>query len=122
MTCTVEGCDRKLYARGWCNLHYQRSRKYGRLHLVQPPGRNKYTAEPTLLGRWMHKVRVIPCGGCWEWVGYIDVQTGYGRINVDGEAKWAHRVGYELNVGPIPEGLHVDHLCRNHRCVNPCSP
>ena len=118
MTAHCSECDRKHYARGWCTVHYDRWRRTGRLHLVRPLCSPKST-EPTLLGRWMEKVRVIPCGGCWEWVAYIDKATGYGRIGVAGEVRWAHRVSYELNVGPIPDGLVIDHLCRNRSCVNP---
>lgn len=57
--------------------------------------------------------------GCWLWIGYRD-PNGYGRIT-DGDRKvhQAHRVLYELIVGPIPEGLVLDHLCRNTGCVNP---
>ena len=55
---------------------------------------------------------------CWEWTGYV-APGGYGRINVNGTPKVAHRVAYELMVGPIPEGLDLDHLCRNRACVNP---
>jgi len=45
--------------------------------------------------------------------------NGYGKVNIDGKAKLAHRVVYEALVGPIPEGLQLDHLCRNRACVNP---
>jgi hypothetical protein len=44
---------------------------------------------------------------------------GYGVLStVDGN-RYAHRLAYELLVGPIPEGLHIDHLCRRPECVNP---
>ena len=56
--------------------------------------------------------------GCWEWQGYID-RHGYGRITINYKPHSAHRVGYELFVGPIPDGLVIDHLCRNRACVNP---
>lgn len=51
---------------------------------------------------------------CWTWLSNHDGK-GYGRFK--GQA--AHRVAYELLVGPIPYGLHIDHLCRNPACVNP---
>jgi hypothetical protein len=44
---------------------------------------------------------------------------GYGKFWLDGRAQLAHRIAYELNVGPIGDGLHIDHLCRNRACVRP---
>lgn len=55
---------------------------------------------------------------CWLWTGGRQ-SSGYGSLTFDGAHKLAHRVAYELSVGPIPEGLHVDHLCRTRDCVNP---
>ena len=55
--------------------------------------------------------------GCWNWAGSLS-RYGYGRIRGKPE-RLAHRVVYELLVGPIPEGLQLDHLCRNPRCVRP---
>lgn len=56
--------------------------------------------------------------GCWEWVAG-KTGGGYGFIHIDGRPKLAHRVMYELHVGPIPQALQIDHLCRNRACVNP---
>ena len=56
--------------------------------------------------------------GCWIWTGPI-MRTGYGKIQVVGRSRLAHRVSYETFVGEIPEGLQLDHLCRNRACVNP---
>lgn len=55
--------------------------------------------------------------GCWFWTGFPS--GGYGRIRVAGVRVQAHRYSYELHVGLIPDGLQVDHLCRNRLCVNP---
>lgn len=44
---------------------------------------------------------------------------GYGRLHVEGSKVWAHRYSYEMLTGPIPDGLVIDHLCRNRACVNP---
>lgn len=68
---------------------------------------------------WLHVQRTA---GCWEWTGTRD-QRGYG-LHAETQAgvkkRWrAHRVAYTLLVGPIPDGLTLDHLCRNTSCVNP---
>jgi hypothetical protein len=66
----------------------------------------------------MEKVEKRP-SGCWEWTGHRNYQ-GYGGFGVPGQGKViAHRFAYEALVGPIPDGLQLDHLCRNRACVNP---
>ena len=52
---------------------------------------------------------------CWQWTGPSS-PLGYGYF---GRYGVAHRVAYEIAVGPIPDGLEIDHLCRNRGCVNP---
>lgn len=54
---------------------------------------------------------------CIEWEGAID-NHGYGRLNVKGKWVLAHRFAYEGSVCKIPDGLVIDHLCRNRRCIN----
>lgn len=62
--------------------------------------------------------RIIEVDGCWEWQGHIP-SDGYGRIYLEGRQWLAHRASYTAFSGPIPDGLNMDHLCRNRRCVNP---
>lgn len=56
--------------------------------------------------------------GCWEWQGWKN-DADYGYVHIDGRDQCAHRVAYKALVGPIPEGLELDHLCINPPCVNP---
>lgn len=58
---------------------------------------------------------------CWLWTGYVN-RYGYGSFRTKGIGSGtalAHRWAYEAERGPIPDGLQLDHLCRNRRCVNP---
>lgn len=85
----------------------------------------------TATGRWAHGAAVIdrllsrvsqPEGlsGCWIYTGYLS-PDGYGEIgNEDGDGHTlTHRVAYSHFKGPIPDGLQIDHLCRNRSCCNP---
>lgn len=56
--------------------------------------------------------------GCWIWMG-DRTSNGYGKLGRQGRGYLAHRWFYEQSNGPIPEGLVLDHLCRNRACVNP---
>lgn len=56
--------------------------------------------------------------GCWIWQRSLN-RAGYGAWPRRRDSSLAHRRMYELHVGPIPEGLHLDHLCRVPSCVNP---
>lgn len=60
-------------------------------------------------------------GPCWTYTGRLQV-GGYGELTTKRleRSRLAHRYTYSLFLGPIPEGLHVDHLCRNRACCNPC--
>lgn len=89
---------------------------------------NQYLKQsPLLLDRFMAKVSPEPNSGCWLWTGSIQQSpfpkypgyNGYGSFARPGKSKLAHRASYELFVGEIPDGLHIDHLCRVRSCVNP---
>lgn len=56
---------------------------------------------------------------CWPWLGAMGGRGAHGTINVRGRTQYAHRIAYEFAKGPIPEGLVIDHTCRNYACQNP---
>ena len=59
---------------------------------------------------------------CWNWKAYVK-PNGYGTFGIGGRKNhktvYAHRYSFELLKGPIKEGLEIDHLCKNRKCVNP---
>lgn len=67
--------------------------------------------------RFMEKV-CIGETGCGFWTAGTN-EKGYGQFRVNGRTVKAHRWAYEYFIGPIPDGLQLDHLCRNRSCVNP---
>lgn len=54
--------------------------------------------------------------GCWEWTA-TKINTGYGHFRVGNRLVLAHRAAWELAIGPIPEGMVIDHICSNRACV-----
>lgn len=63
-------------------------------------------------------VKALPLDdGCWLWCGYV-MPNGYGQFRTN-DSSLAHRFAYTAHVGPVPDGLDLDHLCRNRWCVNP---
>lgn len=61
---------------------------------------------------------VDPITECWNWIG-AQMGKGYGQYWYNGAPKRAHIASYLLKIGSIPQGLHLDHTCRNRLCVNP---
>lgn len=80
----------------------------------RPPGNRVPLAERLF-------ARVDAEGDCWLWTG-ARTAAGYGVIGrgvrSEGTA-YVHRAAYELLVGPVPDGLVLDHLCRVRHCCNP---
>lgn len=74
--------------------------------------------------QWMERIvaQVRPGVGkfadCWEWAGRID-RNGYGKFMAGKVQTGAHRAAWIAFRSDIPDGLQVDHLCRNRSCVNP---
>lgn len=76
---------------------------------------------PRTLNTALDVYRHVDVGGpddCWLWTASVST-TGYGQFYFDGRLHTAHRVAWELDNGPVPDGLFLDHLCRERRCCNP---
>lgn len=102
--CLSEGCVKDAYATGMCAAHYMRSRP------------TVIMMDAKALKRFFAKVTTTD-SGCWEWQAF-KTDKGYGIFKLPGSQK-AHRASYQHFVGPIPDGMEIDHLCANRGCVNP---
>src|ERR1035441_8724960 len=115
-TCSIEGCKKPHKARGWCSRHYRCWWESG------DPRRGDMTPGERV---WLkvNKDGPVPAhrpdlGPCWPWTGCTS-PSGYGTIGVRYKVRRAHVVAYEQLVGPVPDGLELDHLCRVRACCNP---
>lgn len=109
-TCSIEGCGRTdRIVRGWCALHYQRWQSTGD---PESPRRVASSPEESIAMRTRRE------GDCLVWTGAL-YPNGYGMISTKGKNTRVHRYAWERENGPIPDGLVIDHLCRNRKCVSP---
>lgn len=129
--CSTDHCSRRVKGRGLCELHYDRAKAAGTLHLHKtkkvPPGAD---LDQRLHYRgWdvVDRQRPGAEGPCWEFRGGRNA-GGYGMLAVgkyrDGSSKrsvpmLAPRAAYTAWVGEIPEGMVVRHRCDNPPCINP---
>lgn len=100
--CSHQDCERPSAGLGLCKMHYKREWR------KKNPTRVRPTREEFFWSKVEKSAR------CWIWSGQTNLQ-GYAVI---GNTQ-AQRFSYELLVGPIPEGMWVDHRCHNPLCVNP---
>lgn len=108
-TCTTPECERPAIAKAMCTMHYQRMKKHG------DPTFSEWNR--TANERFWSKVNKTDA--CWHWTGAASGIDGYGRARRNGGTRLVHRVAYEMLVGPIPDGMHIDHICHNRKCVRP---
>jgi hypothetical protein len=80
--------------------------------------RNGVMSFKDIADRFWDRAIPEPNSGCWLWSAGTS-PLGYGILYFDGSNRLAHRIAYEMLVGPIPKGLELDHLCRVRCCVNP---
>lgn len=113
--CSVEGCNRSVYAKNLCNKHWQRKRNYGDVarDALEQPWRNNESWNDY----FARKTKLNNKTGCIEWTAYRD-NDGYGRGWKENRPIPAHRLSYEIFIGPIPEGKLICHHCDNPSCVN----
>lgn len=116
-TCVETGCDSEAWAQGLCSKHLTRQRRHG----------STDDPRPTMSQRFWLKVNKdgpVPSyrpdlGPCWIWGG-ASQDLGYGLFFPSRRSPvGAHRYAYLELIGPIPDGFHLDHLCRVPACVNP---
>lgn len=87
---------------------------------IASPGHDPRRIAQRFDAKWLPDLR----GDCWVWVAATNI-AGYGIMTIGSRSDaskrpgLAHRISYKLHVGEIPEGLVLDHLCRNRFCVNP---
>lgn len=118
MRCSVGGdCSPGRLRRGMCERHYRRVLSSGS---TANPRRDNLASYDVL------------AGGCWRWTGAA-WRNGYGKLSVKVHGtRLAHRAFYLEHVGPIADGMDIDHSCHNvdvacpggsacehRRCVNP---
>lgn len=116
--CSIRGCGHfgKL-KRDWCPLHYGRWHRYGDPLHTRPSAEERFWPK-------VNKDGPVPecrpdLGPCWPWTAGT-ARGGYGKFTIrPGVGVMAHRFSYTMERGPIPDGLQLDHLCRNPPCVNP---
>lgn len=104
--CAIAECGSRAISRGLCNKHYLNERRRGRLPVL-----NKSTED-----RFWEKVDKTQ--DCWVWTA-ASKPAGYGEFYFAGQVGYAHRYAYERFIGPVPDGMVIDHKCRNKGCVRP---
>lgn len=112
-TCSFPECNRKVHGYELCSSHYRQKYIEG---VELAPIKASVKGTMTLEERFWHFTTKTT--GCWTW-NSSHVSSGYGVLSYKGRQLRAHRVAYELLVGPIPDTLVLDHLCKNRGCVNP---
>lgn len=107
--CSADECSKPSLTRGWCGIHYNKWRAHGDPNVAAET--HARTPQESFA------LRVKRVDTCLVWTGWRD-GDGYGRINAYGRKVRAHRFAWEQVNGPIPEGLYIDHICRNTSCCD----
>lgn len=115
MNCSFPGCPRRSHSTGLCRAHRRQEQKGHALRPARP-----FAEVRPIADRLKEKVVVDPDRGCWHRPdGKCCNSWGYWEISFNGSTERAHRVAYQIAIGPIPDGLLVCHHCDNPSCINP---
>lgn len=129
IACSVVGCEKPARDRGWCSGHHSRWRRTGDPGTAALRPRHRGSAEERFYAyvdpNGPVAANAPELGCCHLWLGHTG-KFGHGKFKYDRnkDGRWvnvqAHRWAYEHAIGPIPEGLVLDHFaCDNPPCVNP---
>jgi hypothetical protein len=77
------------------------------------------SSDGTKNGKFWTRVKKESSGGCWNWIGSIAKDTGYGQMHWEGRRDQAHRISWQLHYGSMPEGDFLMNMCGTKACVNP---
>lgn len=116
-SCSVPDCssEARNHTSPFCEKHYSRNKRHGSPDVILKD-------HTPAVERWKTSYEIDPKTGCWKWTGRGNTRKGgYGLVS-DGAAQSsipAHVFVYEQVVGPVPEGMELDHLCNDKGCVNP---
>lgn len=116
--CTVDGCERPLYAKGICEAHYARLRKTGSTGGADVRSRPRGGTIDQRFNLYVRK-HAGP-GECWGWGGPVNGYNEYSTMLVNGKRILAHRWSLEQKLGrSLGPGEEAMHICDNPPCCNP---
>jgi HNH endonuclease len=113
--CAVPDCEKqaKRGGRGWCAKHHTRWVRHGDPSIDG----NQFRKTVPVLVRIRERI-VDGVGGCWIYEG-TRLPSGYGTVGIGLANHYVHRVMWEAEYGPIPDGLQLHHRCQTKPCCNP---
>lgn len=109
--CSIEACGKPVQARQLCQMHYMRKRRAGEFE-----GGRTHDVGMSIEDRLARNQERTE-EGCVVWTKR-KTRSGYGQVRYDGKSRSVHRLAWELDNGPIPDGLVVNHICGNRACFN----
>lgn len=110
--CAFAGCEERATGRGWCPL-VRATSAGGVFRAPEERFWSKVDKDgPT-------PILCPELGPCWIWTASLNKGYGQAAWGTPSKMRQAYKVAYELLVGPVPEGLDLDHLCETKPCVNP---
>lgn len=120
--CVIAGCDNlgtQSRGHGYCEKHYRRHQRHGSPHVTSRIVADDVARFESYLRLGAVPAHAVHLGPCWLWTGAL-TKDGYAVMQVqDLPTASGHRWSYRHHVGPLLDGLELDHLCRVRRCVNP---
>lgn len=120
-TCSIDGCDERVRGRTWCARHYGLWYRHGSTDDTGKVRNLRRLSVPERFALYLDTDGPLPerrpeLGRCFVWTRLLNAY-GYGVFSHGHGSILAHRFAYEAVHGEIPEGMEIDHLCRNPSCA-----